>query len=256
MEHALALLAALFFAANFLLVLAELRRGELRVPVRGMLLMAAGFICQSVVLWSRGQLHARCPITSAGEVVLFVAWAIVLWYFVLGSGYRLSLLGIFTSVLVAAMQVLGLVAGLDAPGEPVVAGPVDPWVELHGSLSLLAYGALGVAALAGVMYLIQDHQLKRRHHSAVFFHLPPINQLFRAMMMVLTLGCLLLLAGMLSGYLAVEGPSGSKHVIAYVVLGVYAGLIAIRWMGTSHRRVAMATTGAFAFAVASIWFVS
>ncbi len=255
MDQWLIALAALIFTANFLFVLADLRQGTMGVSHRGLIMMATGFACQSAVLWMRGQALGRCPMTTGSEVLLFVSWAVVLWYFILGPSYRLSLLGIFTSAMVAVMQAVALIPALNRPADTKLPGPANPWVELHGSLSLLSYGAFGVAALAGVMYLLQDHQLKRRHHSAVFFHLPPINHLFRAMMLLVTLGCLMLAIGMLVGYSIGRLPPTSKLWAAYAVLGVYACLILTRWRGVSHRRVAMGAVATFIVAVSSLWFI-
>ena len=256
MDRILILLAALVFAANFLAVLVRLRRDVPKVTQGGLLLMGAGFALQNWVLVTRGHWHGRCPNTNACEVLLFLAWAIVLWYFILGPTYRLSLLGIFTSALVAALQVVALSPGVYSDDRSPAQGTLNPWLQLHGSLSLLAYGAFGAAALAGVMYLVQDRQLKRRRHGPVFFHLPPINHLFQALMLVLTLGCLLLVAGMMAGYATPLRPSGPKHVVSYIVLGINAAVVVARWCGLGHRRVALAATAAFIVAVASLGFVS
>jgi HemX protein len=256
MDSTLLLIATLLFAAHFGVVLASLRRGAAAPPRFAAVLLAAGFIMQNGVLWLRGNLQGRCPITSACEVLVFVAWAVMLWYFLLGPTYRLSLLGLFTSPLVAGLQAVALLPGVYQWEKAPPAAPVNPWMELHGSLSLLAYGAFGMAALAGVMYLAQDRALKRRHHGPVFFHLPPINHLFQAMMLVLTLGSLLLAAGMLAGYATPARPAGGKHVVSYVVLAVYAVVVVARWRGTGHRRVALGAVAAFVVAVASLWFLS
>jgi hypothetical protein len=90
----------------------------------------------------------------------------------------------------------------------------------------------------------------------VFLHLPPITQLFRAMMLVLLLGCLLLAVGMAAGYFTPGNPSGPKHIVAYVVLTIYAAVVALRWTGSSHRRVAMGAVAGFVLAVLSLWVVS
>lgn len=257
MDRILLAFSTLLFAVNFALVFTQMVRGRVRVSLPGLLLTGAGFGLQCLLLWQRGQLHGRCPITSASEVLIFVAWAIVLWYFLLGPTYRLSLLGIFTSGLVAGLQVLAILPGIyTVSAAPPRHGAVNPWLELHGSLSLLAYGAFGIAALAGMMFIFHDRQLKKRPPPAVFLHLPPITHLFRAMMLVLTLGCLLLAMGMLAGYFTPLRPSGSKHVVSYIVLGGYAALIGWRWTGASHRRVALGAVVGFIIAVASLWIVS
>ena len=256
MDRLLLAIATLLFAVNFAFVFTQLVRGRAGVSMRGMVLTGAGFVLQCVVLWQRGQLQGRCPITSASEVLMFMAWAVVLWYFLLGPTYRLSLLGIFTSGLVVLLQAVALMPGVYTAERQPPRGVVNPWLELHGSLSLLAYGAFGIAAVAGLMFLFHDRQLKKRPPATVFLHLPPITHLFRAMMLVLTLGCVLLLAGMLAGYVTELKPSGMKHLVSYVVLAAYGAVVAMRWSGASHRRVALGAVAGFVVAVLSLWVVS
>lgn len=256
MDSVLLATATILFTVNFALVFTQVARGRFQVTLPGLLLMATAFGLQCGFLWQRGQLNGRCPITSAGEVLAFVSWAMVLWYFLLGSTYRMSLLGILTSGLVALLQGIALLPGmiLVPPAGPRTR--VNPWIELHGSLSLLAYGAFGVAALAGLLFIYHDRQLKKRPPPRVFLQLPPITHLFRAMMLVLTLGCVLLVAGMSAGYFTPASPSGSKHLVSYLVLAVYACVIGMRWRGASHRRVAAGAAAGFLVAVLSLWVVS
>ena len=256
MDRILILLATCCFAVNFLAVLVRLRRGGPHVTKGGLVLTGAGFVLQNWVLLARGQTHGRCPITNATEILLFLAWAVVLWYFILGPTYRLSLLGIFTSALVAFLQGVALLPGIYSTETGAARVAPDPWIQLHGSLSLLAYGAFAAAALAGTMYLLQDQFLKERRLTPVFFHLPPINHLFQAMMLVLVLGCVLLVAGLLAGYATAMRPPIAKHVVSYVVLGLYAAVVVARWCGVGHRRVAIGAVAAFIAVAASLGFVS
>lgn len=256
MDRLLLACATLLFAVNFAIVFTRVLRGRFQVTAVGLTLMGIGFALQCGFLWQRGQLHARCPITNAGEILAFIAWAMVIWYFLLGSTYRMSLLGVLTSGLVAILQCFALLPSLGGSPGGRLPGPVNPWIELHGSLSLLAYGAFGVAALAGVLFIFHDRQLKKRPPPRVFLHFPPITHLFRAMMLVLTLGCVLLVLGMAAGYFTPARPSGPKHIVSYVVLGLYAVVVMMRWRGASHRWVAAGATGGFVAAVLSLWVVS
>src|SRR6266545_4010289 len=65
----------------------------------------AGFLCQTAFLYLRGEKIGRCPLTNLFEVFIFLAWAMVLFYLLIGPAYRLSLLGVFTSPLVFVLQI-------------------------------------------------------------------------------------------------------------------------------------------------------
>ncbi len=93
----------------------------------------------------------RCPLTNLFEVFIFLAWSVSLIYLLIGPAYRLSLMGAFTAPLVFGLQIMALLAPIDRP-HPMAPSP-SPWLELHASVSLIAYGAFALACVAGLMYL-------------------------------------------------------------------------------------------------------
>ena len=72
----------------------------------------------------------------------------------------------------------------------------NPWHETHSATSVLAYGALALAAVAGVMFLVLDRQLKEHHlKSGLFRNLPPVRELLVSLERLLWLGGGLLTIG-------------------------------------------------------------
>jgi len=61
------------------------------------LAICAGFLFTTIFLVDRGHAIGRCPITNRFEVLVFMTWSMVLIYLVIGSTYRLSLMGAFTA---------------------------------------------------------------------------------------------------------------------------------------------------------------
>ncbi len=93
-------------------------------------------------------------------------------YLALGRAFRLSLLGVFSMPIVFLFQLFAILyLGFADPG-PRPPERLDPWLELHAAMSLLAYGAFGLAGIAGVMYLIQDRQLKSHKPGRLFYSHP------------------------------------------------------------------------------------
>ena len=150
------LLSTLVFLGNFVHIAISLRKGSYHYSWWNFGAMVAGFVMQSVFLGYRGQDAGRCPITTGFDVLNFVAWSSVLLYLILGRTFRLSLLGAFTAPLVAMFQIIAMPA-LRHPPEYRPAS--DYWMEMHASISLLAYGAFALACIAGVMFLVQDRML-------------------------------------------------------------------------------------------------
>src|SRR2546430_4899773 len=131
----------------------------------------AGFALQTAFLSLRGQAVGRCPLTNLFEVLIFLSWSVALIYILVGPTYRLSLMGAFTAPLVFAIQAFALLAPIDVRHPSNL--PPNSWLELHASMSIVAYGAFALACIAGAMYLVQERQLKTRQIHSIFYHLPP-----------------------------------------------------------------------------------
>ena len=230
MDKLLLAASILFFLGAFIYVVVVLRQSQERTPRVNLLLMGAGFLLQCFVLHLRGQMHGRCPITGLAEVLIFISWSMVMLYFILGRSFRLSLLGLFTSPLVVLMQCGALVALVILPDEPKPTDSLDIWLELHASISLLSYGAFALACVAGIMYLVQDRLLKTHDLNALFYNLPPISYLVKAISRLLAIGLVLLTVGIVSAYLMRDKPSAMHLALSYgvwlgyaVLLGLYVG---------------------------------
>ena len=221
------------------------------------MVMLVGFILQTGFLHVRGQAVGRCPLTNLFEVLVFLSWAVVLFYFLIGGTYRLSLLGTFTAPLVFVLQTFAQL--LPAASLPPVHKPsAGFWPELHAAISLIAYGAFALGCVAGVMYLIQERLLKRHKLNAVFQILPSIHALATAMQRVLIAGLVLLSVGLVSGFLA--GNAGEHKAAIIWAIGVwllYGSLIVLRWTHRfSARRIAWMSVAAFTLALTTLGILS
>lgn len=189
--------------------------------------MFFSFLCQCYVLEGRGELRGRCPLGDIGEILVFMAWSMTMFYLVIGSTYRLSLLGVFSAPLVALMLVIAAIPGV-MEANPERAVTIDPWNEAHAALSVLGYGALGLAAIAGIMFMVLNKQLKLHHtKSGLFRKLPPIHTIVVSIVRLTGVGTLVLSAGIFCG-LMMKGGGGGAHL--WVAVGVwlcYAALLTI-----------------------------
>jgi HemX protein len=255
-ERLILTVAAAFFLAGTAHAAALLRRGMAgRQSMTALGLMLAGFLCQCVFLSWRGQQIGRCPVTNPFELLTFTAWSMVLFYFVVGSTYRLSLMGAFTAPLAFVLQS----AALLRPDPGAVPARTAPgfWTELHASLSLMAYGAFALACVTGVMFLVQDRLLKRHRLSGLMLALPPVHYLGKAIRRLLLAGTVILSAGIVCAYRMKELPPAQKLVFVWLIWAVYAALVGYEYRrGMSARRAAWAAAAAFLLPVVSLWFVA
>jgi HemX protein len=228
-------------------------RAEVFRPMRfNFAAIGLGFIFQTVFLTIRGHALGRCPITNLFEVFVFLAWSVALIYILVGPAYRLSLMGAFTAPLVLLLQGFALIAPIDTRHGPTI--PVNSWVEFHASISLVAYGAFALACIAGVMYLLQERQLKTHHLHSIFYHLPPLTNLFAAITRLLWWGFALYTVGIVSGFFTGH-PLPRIQVVAAIALWLlYAVTIQARhlqWL--APRRVAALCIIGFSAALALLW---
>jgi ABC-type uncharacterized transport system permease subunit len=120
-------------------------------------------------------------------------------------------------------------------------------------MSLLAYGAFGLAGIAGVMYLIQDHQLKSHKPGRLFYSLPPIRYLAVALVRLLAIGTALLSIGILAAFFMKVKPEAAHLLISGAVWLAYAALLAVHaWKRLPPKRLSLSAIAAFAFALATL----
>jgi HemX protein len=252
--------STVFFLGGFIYIIIALRTGEHHPPRWNLAAMVAGFVLQSLFLYERGLVHRRCPITNVPEILIFIGWAMVLIYLLFGSAYRLSLLGFFTSPIVFAVQLVGLLAPFDREAALAVAaerGAPNALLELHIAVSLLAYGAFAMACVAGVMFLVQDRLIRRHQLNALFYNLPPIRYLSNAIIRLLSLGLVLLTIGIATAYGLHESPGALKLSLIYGMWVLYAAFLALFWMrGMAAATLARASVLAFLLPLISVWVIT
>jgi hypothetical protein len=69
--------------------------------------------------------------------------------------------------MVFVFQLFALLAPIDRPAAP--RAHHNSLLELHAALSVMAYGAFALGFVAGVMYLVQERQLKSHKLHSIFF---------------------------------------------------------------------------------------
>lgn len=220
--------------------------------------MSGALLCQIGYLAVRGEMRGACPLRSIGEISVFLAWSLTLFYLLIGPVYRISLLGVFTAPVVALFQGFALLPGkLDATPEKVL--NTTFWGETHSAMSVLAYGGLALAAVAGVMFLVLDRQLKEHHlTSGLFRFLPPVRELLVSLERLLWFGMVLLTIGLVAGILMPhETAEAWKHVfIASGVWFAYVLLMVVkRVRGITGRRFALGSVVLFVLSLGVFAFV-
>ena len=228
MDKLLLALSTLCFLGGFLYAVTALKSGKHSPTKANLVVIGLGFLLQCGFLHLRGQLHGRCPVTNGPEVFVFLCWATVLLYFILGRTFRLSLLGVFTSPMVFVFQAIALILLLVNDPGPRRLESVNAMNELHIAVSLVAYGSFALAGVAGIMYLVQDHQLKKHQLGPLFHNLPPIRYLVDALKRILAIGITLLAVGIGSAFFMGVRTDAFHMMLPILLWVIYAVLLGLQ----------------------------
>jgi HemX protein len=222
-------------------------------------LLLAAFALHTTAMFKRGFSLNACPVNNLYEATVFIAWTIVAVFLVIGISHRLRFLGAFASPVLFAMGVFALMPALDPPhaAQPDFSNGLT---SLHAALILLAIGAFGLSAVAALMFLTEEHDLKFHKLRAIFSLLPPIQRLERVMNGLLIAGIILLTAGLAFSPFLLKEKFGvyfkNDPLLDYSIFIwlFYLSLLISRWkFGQSGRRFAWSAVGSFAFILLTFW---
>ena len=132
--------------------------------------------------------------------------------------------------------------------------------SLHAALILLAIGAFGLSAVAALMFLTEEHDLKFHKLRAIFSLLPPIQRLERVMNGLLLAGIILLTSGLAFSPFLLKQKFGvyfkNDPLLDYSIFIwlFYLSLLISRWkFGQGGRRFAWSAVGGFTFILLTFW---
>ncbi len=219
--------------------------------------MTGVFLCQLAFLSLRGEARAACPLGDRGEILAFLSWSLTLFYLLVGPAYRISLLGVFTAPVVVLFQSIALMPGLLTTDPRRLPGG-NPWHETHSATSVLAYGALALAAVSGVMFLVLDRQLKEQHlRSGLFRNLPPVRELLVSLERLLWIGGVLLTVGIIAGFLMPRTANATGHLVAALsVWFAYMVVLAVKKIrGLTGRRLSLLAVALFILSLGVFAFI-
>jgi ABC-type uncharacterized transport system permease subunit len=249
-------LASVCYLAGLTLGTAALLRGRRQPRLTIDVLVAAGFVWQTIGLYLRGRAVKGCPVGNLFEIFQFTAWSAISLYLVVGATFRLSLLGYFTSCLSMVLTLVSLAMPAWDATRHVAAFGGHAWVSLHAALALFSYGVFALLALTSAMCLLQTYSLKHKHLHGLFSFLPSIIELELISLRLLIAGVVLMTWSLGIGAIhwvqdlsSVDTP---KLVTAGVWLAYFVALV-LRLRGRLvSQRLAWVCVALFALALISL----
>lgn len=208
-----------------------------------------GFLFHFVALVEHGLESGRFPVANIAEATSLFAFLITLGFLLAYARWRMTSLSVFVFPIVFVMT---LAAAVSLPSATAVAPILGrSWIPIHISFSLAGYAALILAFLAGLMYLLQEWELKRHQPHAFYYRLPPLETIDRLGLLALAVGFPFITIGLLvgvAGAASAWGPgwmSDPKVALSLALWLIYLLLVVSRvgagWRG--HKAAVFSLVG-------------
>jgi cytochrome c-type biogenesis protein CcsB len=222
-------------------------------------LITTGFIAHLLSTIHRFVLTGQLPITNMHESLSFFSLTIVGLFIYFERRYRVTILGSFVTPLALVM----LIVSSALPNEVKHLSPLlqSNWFWVHALVAFISYAAFTITCAASVMYLIQQHFLKKKHFGSLFRKLPSLETLDDISYRCLTIGFPLLTVAIISGAIWSEQSVGSywnwsdkKQTWSLITWFIYAALLHGR-LTTGWRGKKAAILSIIGFFVLLITFI-
>ena len=254
----LATIGITFLSAAGYLVFFITQTERVRTLARSILAVSWGM--QTLYIASRYYLAGHTPVTTLHEAIFFFAWATTAAYLSFRWRYSVKNFGTFVSLLIFIL----LVIAASAPKETIPLAPAlqSLWLPIHAGFSLVSYGFLALAFCGGLMYLLQERELKSRKLGYFFNRLPSLDALDQLNSHCLAVGFAFLCLGMISGSLWSKQAWGTywrwnpKAVCTLIIWLIYLVQIHQRFtVGWRGRRAAVMVVIGFVMVLVTLWLV-
>jgi len=258
--YGFALILILLATAAFIVYLVRQKKSTYHWAYR---LLLVGFAFLSFFIGYEYYTLGVAPVLTLKSSLSFFAWAILLVYLLFHLKFRLMVLGSFVAPLAACLLILSSTL----PAGEVAVKPIfrSLWLPIHIGTAFVGNGFFAVTFVAGIMYLIQESQIKKKRLGSLYSRLPSLETLDSINHFALICGFTFMTAGMITGSIYAQVALGSywrwdpKEVCSLIAWIFYAVLLHERLtVGWRGRRAALLSLFGFlvlvlAFVGANLW---
>lgn len=141
-----------YFAALLLATANLLSAGHRRFAAATTVVLAGGALVQTAYMITRWAAAGRAPFSNMFESLVLFVWALVVVYLALQSRHKIPVLAAGTALM--AVLVLAYASTYESRIEPLMPALRSNWLTVHVFTVFLGYGAVTVAMLSSVGYLL------------------------------------------------------------------------------------------------------
>jgi cytochrome c-type biogenesis protein CcsB len=239
----------------------EIFRGKKDTSKVALYLSIIGFVFHTVNIILRYIESGHIPVASMHEATSFFSWSILILFFIHEFRYKLGLLSSFIMPIVFLIMFSSSIF----PREIKVLSPAlqSYWFGIHVILAFLGDAAFAMACGIGIMYLIQERNVKSKHLSILFQKLPSLQTLDELNYHLITLGFPLLTLAMITGVIWANSAWGTywrwdpKEVWSLITWIIYAIVLHLRLtVGWRGKKAAILSIIGFIFVIFTFFGVT
>ena len=207
-------------------------------------LIAGGFLVHCAFTIDRYFEAGHTPITNLHESLSFFSLTVIGVFIAFERKYHVFILGSFVTPLALLLMLASSIYSSAIPELPPAL--MSNWLFVHSTLAFISYATFAVAFGAAIMYLIQEHFLKKKRLGPLYQKLPSLDILDEINYRCLTFGFPLLTVAIITGAIWAETAWGTywswdpKETWSLITWFIYAALLHGRlttgWRG---KRAAM-----------------
>jgi ABC-type uncharacterized transport system permease subunit len=246
--------AAAFYSLGLLHAIVTLVRRREHLFRTALTAFTLGTVFHFVSIVEEGIVNNRCPIANFYETLAMCALLVALVYLGVQLRYRVESLSVFIFPLVFVMALVATLGNpVSAWSSPIVR---TTWLTVHIVLVLLGYAALAFTAVASLLYLFQERELKSKKPSKFYYRLPPLGTLDELVSKFMAVGFVLITLAVIAGStwafieLKADWIRQPKIAISFFTWGTYLAMVCLRvtagWRG---RKAAIMTLTVVGFSV-------
>jgi len=218
-----------------------------------------GFALHTASLSQRWTEAQHFPAVGLHDGASLLAWAIVLSFLMTYVRTGVDALGLFAYPVAFSLVLISNLTSAQETGRPILKSLFLP---IHATLAFFGYAALFVAFAMGVLYLVQERELKSRSPRAFYYLIPSLQSCDTISGRSVTVGFVFLTLAIITGLLWSHNARGhylsgdAKEWSALIAWLLYVALILGRRTGWVGRRSALLGIAGFAAVVCTFVFVT
>jgi ABC-type transport system involved in cytochrome c biogenesis permease subunit len=136
-------------------------------------MVGCGFVSHTAFLVLLGIERRHFPLTNLPESLSFFAWCVTLTFILANIRYRTNVLGAFVLPLVSLLTLFSELVWEENHSIPPLLK--SNWIYFHSTVAFLAYAAFFLTFISGILYLIQEKELKSKKFRFFYFRLPSLQ---------------------------------------------------------------------------------